>query len=275
MVIKFAVKDFLEDCEFTNISHHTIRNYRRVIYSFEEYCTMSGIVNLKEISRLTIKGFLNYCKHKKQNNPSTINAKIRILKTFFNYLISEDLLQKDVDLISNIKFAKVDDRLETFNDKHLKQILRYFERQSRNKPYHAYCNKMIIITMISTGMRRGELCNLRWNDVDFENSMVSVFGKKRKLASIPITPKFRKELAVCYLYCKTLFDGKPSDYVFCSSSKEQLKSESIGMIFKRLKKIFNFDDVRLSAHTFRHSIKAGMDSITLQRILRHESLQMT
>ncbi|MFJ8256324.1 tyrosine-type recombinase/integrase [Peribacillus asahii] len=38
--------------------------------------------------------------------------------------------------------------------------------------------------------------------------------------------------------------------------------------------------MRLSAHTFRHTLtskalKNSMDAITLQRILRHESLQMT
>ena len=281
MVIKFAIKEFIEDREFDNLSPHTIRNYKRVLRGFEDYCiNEESIVKINDISRGTIKGFLNYCRQEKGNSPRTVNAKMQIIKTFFNFLVAEDICEKSTDLFRNIRVSKVDDRINTFSDKHLKKIFHYFDRQSRNKPFHAYRNKMIAITMIGTGMRRGELCNLRWDDIDFDNGVVSVFGKKRKVASIPVTGKLQKELADYYMYCKSFFDGKPSRYVFCSSTKGQITSETIGSLFKRLNKIFNFDDVRLSAHTFRHTfasraLKNGMDAITLQRILRHESLQMT
>jgi integrase/recombinase XerD len=57
--------------------------------------------------------------------------------------------------------------------------------------------------MISTGIKREEACNLCWSDIDFENHIISVFGKKRKVASIPITSKLRKEFADYNLYCQS------------------------------------------------------------------------
>ncbi|RFU71016.1 integrase [Peribacillus saganii] len=281
MILKLAIKAFHEDNEFKNLSAYTIKNYKLLLSSFESYCiNVHGITEVKDISRDIIKQFLWYCKSDLGNNHTTLNNKIRVLKVFFNYLVAEDKYEFDKNLFKNIKFAKVEDRVDTFTDKHLKQILRYFDRQSRNKPYHAYRNKMIVITMLSAGIRAGETVNLRWADVDFDNSMISVYGKKRKVASIPIAAKLRKELAEFYVYTRSFFDGQPGPYVFCASDKKQLTPDAIGSLFKRLKKLFNFDDVRLSAHTFRHSfasraLKNGMDSITLQRILRHESLQMT
>jgi integrase/recombinase XerD len=51
-------------------------------------------------------------------------------------------------------------------------------------------------------------------------------------------------------------------------------------IFKRLKKVMDFNGVRLSAHTFRHTfavrmVKAGADAFTVQKMLRHTALSMT
>lgn len=102
--------------------------------------------------------------------------------------------------------------------------------------------------MLGTGMRVGELCNLRWQDVDFDNHLVSVYDKKRQLASIPIANKLRKELADYYVYCQIFFDGKPSQYVFCSTTRNKLSPDTIGSVFKRLKKIFDFEDVRVCTH---------------------------
>ncbi|AZV44088.1 tyrosine-type recombinase/integrase [Peribacillus asahii] len=205
---------------------------------------------------------------------------MRVLKVFFNYLIAEELCPGDVDLFRNIRFSKVDDRIDAFIDAHIKQILRYFDRESRNKPFHAYRNKMAVVFVLGTGVRLGELCNLRWNNIDFENNLVEVYGKKRKVVSIPIANKLRKELADYYVYLQSYYGGKPSQYVFCAINKSQLSPDTLASVFKRLKRLFNFDDVRLSAHTFRHTfaskaLKNGMNAITLQRILRHESLQMT
>lgn len=281
MVLKFAVKDFLEDREFSNLSSHTIKNYRRILNSFHDYCVGEiGISNVTDVNRSVIKGFLSFCKNELGNNPQTINAKIRILKVFFNYLIEEGVCERDSGLFRNVKFSKVEDRIDTFTDSQIKQMLRYFDRQSRNKPFHAYRNKAIVITMLGTGIRLGEVCNLRWSDVDFEHDMISVFGKKRKSVSIPITSKLRRELADFFIYTKNFFDGNMGQYVFCTTKKKQLNPDTVASIFKRLKSFHNFEGVRLSPHTFRHTfasraLKNGMDAITLQRILRHETLQMT
>lgn len=281
MVLKFAVKDFLEDREFSNLSSHTIKGYKRVLNSFNEFCANEAeVTSVNEITRSTIKGFLLYCKNELGNGPQTINTKIRILKVFINYLVDEGICEKDDRLFRNVKYTKVEERIQVFSDSQIMQMLRYFDRQSRNKPYHAYRNKIIVITMLGTGIRLGEVCNLRWQDIDFNSGLVSVFGKKRKVVTIPIATKLRKELADFYVYNQSFFDGKLSPYVFCSTKKTQLSTDTVASIFKRLKELHDFDGVRLSAHTFRHSfasraLRNGMDAITLQRILRHESLQMT
>ncbi|WP_110928776.1 tyrosine-type recombinase/integrase [Bacillus massiliglaciei] len=281
MIIKIAVNDFLEERKHANLSPYTIKTYKRILIRFVDYCiNIEGIADISRVNRDIIKRYLNYLRSSKNNGPRTINSKLRILKVFFNYAVAEDMYEAEGNIFKNIRYAKIDDRISTFSDKHLQQILKYFDKESRNKPFHAYRNKILTLTMLSAGLRRGELSNLRWEDVDFQNRLICVFGKKRKVLSIPIANKLSDELVAYYVYLKEFFDGEPGPYVFCSTSKEQITADTIGSVFKRLSKKMNFDDVRLSAHTFRHTfasraIKKGMDTITLQRMLRHESTQMT
>lgn len=51
------------------------------------------------------------------------------------------------------------------------------------------------MTLLGTGARLGELINIRWADVDFKNSTMSLFGKKRVAIAIPTAAKLERELA--------------------------------------------------------------------------------
>ncbi|MGE8037549.1 tyrosine-type recombinase/integrase [Lysinibacillus sp. NPDC093692] len=46
--------------------------------------------------------------------------------------------------------------------------------------------------ILGTGIRRGEICNLQWSDVDFANRSISIFGKTRRKETMPITDKLAK-----------------------------------------------------------------------------------
>lgn len=70
------------------------------------------------------------------------------------------------------------------------------------------------------------------------------------------------------------------EYVFIDRSGAQMTDNGVKCMFKRLKEVMNFDGVRLSPHTFRHTfasrmVKAGADAFTVQTMLRHTALTMT
>ena len=50
----------------------------------------------------------------------------------------------------------------------------------REKSYFAYRGYLLIVTFLGTGVRRTEIINLKWSDIDFENLTISVYGKSRK-----------------------------------------------------------------------------------------------
>ncbi|MFX3637071.1 MAG: tyrosine-type recombinase/integrase [Candidatus Pristimantibacillus sp.] len=277
MLIKFAIKDFIADKKYKNLSIKTVEGYVSVLDMFQDYCTSNEIVSVHNLSAQTIKSFLMQLQG---NNPTSRNNKLRILKNFFNWLQENEIISEKQNVCKKVSYAKEDIEIQPFSDYHIDQILGYLRRiKQRQQTYYAIREYTIIVFLLGTGVRLGELVSLKWSDIDFKGGSASILGKKRELSSVPLTERLSKELAEYRVYCEQHFDGL-GVYVFPTDKNTQLQSESIKTIFKRLKKAMNFKDVRLSCHTFRSTfavrcIQNGMDAFTLQRLLRHTDISMT
>lgn len=277
LLLKFAIQDFLEEKEYENLSDTTIQSYKDVFRQFEDYCTSKEIVNVEDISTRTIKNYIKWCM-KRGNNATSTNSKLRRLKTFFNYMVTEEIIKESP--AKKVGMRKEDVKIEVFTDYHIKQMLNYYRRiKQREKAFFAYRDYSIIVTLLSTGLRQTELTNLKWSDIDFEFQTLKVFGKSRKTEIIPITEKLVKELSAYRIYLESQFE-ELSDYVFTNRYNKKLTANAVQNIFKRLSKIMNFKDVRLSSHTFRHTfcqrcIQSGMSTFAVQKLMRHSSIAVT
>lgn len=278
MLLKFAVEEFLADRTFRNLSPTSLKDYKQVLNDFMNYMKERDKLNVEEITTGDIKSYLLDAKSK-GNSATTINRKLANIRVFFNFLVEEKILSSNP--ANSIKSQRVDVKIETFTDEQVRQMISYFRRlKQRGKTFYAYRNYLIILTLLGTGIRRGELCNLRWKDVDFENYKITVIGKKRQQRTVPLTEKLRQELIEFHLFVRKKFNITDNDYVFTTYSKKRLSENAVENVFKRLKKVMNFKNVRLSPHTFRHTfaknwIMNGGDVFSLQRILGHSSIEMT
>ncbi|WP_078408719.1 tyrosine-type recombinase/integrase [Priestia abyssalis] len=279
MLLKFAVQDFLDDREFKNLSPTTISSYKEILKQFQSFCNDNEIVNVQDITPNVIKKFLLHYQ-KKGNNATTTNSKLQRVKAFLNYMIEIEVIEKNPAI--KIQRAKEDIKIEVFSDYHIKQMLNYYKRiKQREKAFYAYRDYSIIVCLISSGIRLSEMCNLRWTDIDFKNNSMSIYGKSRTYETIPITGKLVKELSAYKVYCEQFFGIENlNDYVFTNRYNKKLTPNAVQNVFKRLAKIMNFRDVRLSSHTFRHTfcqrcIQSGMSTFAVQRLLRHSSISVT
>lgn len=281
LLLKFAIHDFKEDREYKNISARTLGTYMLTLKEFRTYCTEREIINVEDISAGTIKSYLIHCQQERGNNPTTRNSKLHNLKIFFNYLEDSDILTEKQVPTKKMAYVKEEINIEAFTDEHIKKMLSYLRRvKQRDRAYPSYRDYTIIITILGTGARLGELINLRWNDVDIDNGVITVNGKKREKSSIPITGKLAQELMEYLAFCRMHFDTL-SEFVFVSDRKNgKLSNDGMKSIFQRLQHAMCFTDVRLSAHTFRHTfahrmLMNGCDVFTLQKMLRHSQIAMT
>jgi len=277
-LLKFAVKDFLDDRRLKNLSPASLSAYRFTLDEFHAFAAEHEVVNAEDVTPLLIKQYLYACQEVKRNGTVTLNHKLRNIKVFMNYLVEIGVIKSNP--AKGIAMRKEDVHIEAFTDYHIQQMLGYYRRlKQRDKTFVAYRDYTIIVTLLGTGIRLGELCNLRWQDVNFTNSCITVFGKGRRQRTIPMTDKLKRELAEWKAFAEQRVQ-KPMEYVFVTQTGEGMSVNAVELVFKRLNKIMNFRDVRLSPHTFRHTfaknwIMAGGDVFTLQKILGHSRLDVT
>lgn len=277
MLLKFAIQEFHDDRQFKNVAKQTKDTYKIILNQFLNYCNENEIVNVEDITPNTIKKYI-ITQQKKGNKASTTNTKLQRIKAFLNYMVEIEVIAKSpADKISK---AKEDIKIEVFTDYHIKQMLSYYRRiRRRENAFWAYRDYTLTLTMLGTGIRLTESTNLKWSDVDVQNQTLTIFGKNRKLESVPVTDKLLKELSAYKVYCEQLFGGYTT-YVFTDKKGKQLTANAIKCIFKRLSSVMNFKDVRVSAHTFRHSfcqrcIMSGMSTFAIQKLMRHSSIAVT
>jgi integrase len=133
--------------------------------------------------------------------------------------------------------------------------------------------KPIIITAISTGMRKGEILNLKWKDIDFEHGFIKLERTKNgEIRDVPISSNLLRTL-------KGLEESrKIGNYVFCYEDGRIRSSSAIQYCFTRVCRIagiqdFHFHDLRHTAASLYAS--RGCDLVTLQHLLGHKSINMT
>lgn len=277
MLLKFAYQEFLEDRRFKNTTEVNIQNYKVLLGGFIEYCNANNIMNLEEIESLHVKSYLRHCQSC-GNSANTINTKLQRIRAFLNYMVEEGIVKKNVAL--KVQRQKVDVKINVFNDEQINQMLGYYRSlRRREKSYFAYRGYMLIVTFLGTGIRRTEIINLKWTDIDLENLTMSVYGKNRKKEIVFITEKLAKEIAAYNLFCKRHFKNL-SEYIFVNRNNTQMTQNSIMLVFKNLQKKMNFSNVRLSPHTFRHTFchrlaLSGMSAFAIQKMMRHENIAVT
>lgn len=162
MLLKFAVQDFKDDREFKNLSDQTIKTYMIQLKHFQAFCAEKEVLNVEDVTASTTKSYFLYCMKSKKNNPVTVNTKIKNLKAFFNYMVEIGIISEKRNPMSKIEKAKTDTKIEVFSDNQLKQMLNYYRRlKGREHSFYAYRDYTLILTLLSSGMRLGELCNLK------------------------------------------------------------------------------------------------------------------
>ncbi|MBO9666483.1 MAG: tyrosine-type recombinase/integrase [Bdellovibrio sp.] len=197
---------------------------------------------------------------------SSRNRKAATLKSFFSWAFDEEnLLERDLSL--QVICPKVPKKLPHFlSVDEVLAVLKTFDAKNE-VPLK---DKLLFLLLYGGGLRVSEACNLRWNEVHFDQKVLRVKGKgnKERVVALPsMTLKALKE------WKKTsAFD----DYVFGEVPLVQRTAyEMVRQSGQRAGLL-----KPLHPHALRHSfathlLSSGANLRTLQELLGHESLQAT
>lgn len=191
---------------------------------------------------------------------NSVNKNLGCLRAMFNKAIEWKLFH-GINPVNNKQFFKLDNkRLRYLEKEEIKRLLGHCEGHLKD----------IVEFAINTGMRKGEIFNLKWYDIDFNNGLIHLLktknGDKRE---IPINESVKNVLLRVKKnpdspYVFSSFNGKPFNDIK-KSFKTALKKADIDN--------FRFHDLR---HTFASQlVMSGVDLLTVKELLGHKTLDMT
>src|SRR5262249_40388305 len=184
----------------------------------------------------------------------------------------EELLDRDPSLrLTKPKLGtKV---IGSFTTKHLQAMFAACDLSS----HLGFRDYTLMLTLIDTGIRVSEVCGLQLSDI--REDYVLVRGKGNKEREIGITPTTAKYL---WKYVKVhRHPRQPEERrVFIGRRGTPLTPSGVDQALYRIRDAIGLTDVRLSAHTFRHSfartwLERGGEVYSLSRLLGHSSVQVT
>lgn len=233
-------------------------NYRaafRVEVMRDVFLKHFGSRSLSQINSWHIEKYKS--ERKSQNmKPSTVNRELTILRRMFNLAVQWEMTT--VNPVKGVSFYKVtNERLKIYSMKDFKRL--YDAAYPNLKP--------VLIAAIYTGMRLGELLNLKWQDVDFDKACIYVRDSKNfESRTLPMHPEVKQALS------KYREESK-GEHVFKYKDKN-----SLGSSFRKV--LSNLEIKDLCFHSLRHTFAStlamnGVDLTTIQELLGHKSIVMT
>lgn len=275
MLLTTVRDEFEFHCKCRKLSPKTTKNYTKQInYLLEFLSQEKQIRHIEDVVPQHISAFLL----KKSNAGRTanyINDLLKAYKVFFRYAYEEGYTQSLLtEKISNVKKPKV--IIRTFSNENLKRISNYYHGHD----FLSIRNKTIMLLLIDTGIRLSELTEL--TEEQLKSDYIIIRGKGDKERVVPKSPILGKWLIKYLAVRKSYFDCRilPPN-VFLSKNGRPLTNTMIDRIVKKAGRASGVSaDVRISAHTFRHTyaqyqLKSGVDIYSLSRLLGHENISIT
>ncbi len=276
-----------------NVSAHTIRNYESDLRQFIDYLAPAEQVepngkralsvqrtepSLAQIDHLTIREWLATL-HSDHRKKTSIARKLAALRTFFQFLVREGLLE------SNPAKLVATPRKEKKLPVHLsiEDAVRFIETPDPETDFGKR-DRAILELLYATGVRVSELVQLNLRDIDFKNKLVRVLGKRRKERIVPFGEPATRALRD-YLTIRENFllnapagrrDAQP---LILNYQGTRMTTRSVGrLVEKYIRQCAGIHDI--SPHALRHSfathlLDSGADLRDIQELLGHARLSTT
>ncbi len=258
--------------EQKNYSKYTIINYEEDLYFLKAYLEKEDISYL-DVDYSVIRLYFNYLDSFNYSK-NTIAKKITSARSFYKYLARNNKIKTNP--FSLCSLPKKDNLLPKFL--YYNELEEMFS--SCDDSNLGIRNRCILELLYATGMRVGELVNIKLNDIDLKEKYIKILGKGNK-ERIVYFGDYAKEYLEKYIYevRDNLLKNKKSDYLFINNSGTNLSARGVELVIKNIIKETSIKS-NITPHVLRHTfathlLNEGCDILSVQELLGHESLRAT
>lgn len=264
---KDIIEEFMNECKSKGLSKSTLQVYQTNIKYLMNYLD-SKKIKLKDVKTNIINDYKEYTILTTERNNTSINTHLRHLKIFFNWTEENGYTDKIV-----IKYLKVQQKAkEIYSDEEIKILLR--KPKIDDCTYTELRTWTMINLLVSTGIRRTSLLNIKLEDIIWNKQLIKLSHTKNKQVHfVNINKQLIKVLKEWLKYrigeSDYLFTGqtgkKLSEYTVSSTIADYCKSREVSVT---------------SCHAFRHYfsqklVSSGIDIFTISKLLGHSNITIT
>ena len=259
-------------------SPETIRQYRRNLRDFRDWCVSEGVRALTPDVLTEFMAHLEQVDERWSNHPTkppkkggysvaTIHGYGRTLRAFFRWVHKKGFV--DEDLTVELELPRIPRQVPRGIARG--DMLEILNAAQDNPRDYAF-----VVFLADTGCRLGEVCSLRVSDLDLDAGLAIVEGKGKNQRVRPLSPRTVQALQVWLEHR----NGCDSPWVFPGRYGDTALTESGGyLLIKRLARKANVEE-RWNPHAWRHGfarewLMSEGDLASLQDSLGHSDIQVT
>jgi site-specific recombinase XerD len=263
---KSHIEAYLRGQYRRNLKPSTLRNSLTTIYSFVSFFKSTGGMYLEEIAREDLEGWIEH-EQDRGIKSTTVKMRLETVKAFLRFLIEKDILRPEV--LSRRTMIKVPDALPRAMDPDdVDKLLGVIDHGR---------DRAMILVLLRTGMRIGELLNTLVEDVNVKERRIEIYeaDKTRSGRVVYLSDDALKALKKWY---KSRDVDK--EYVFYAKGRDTMSYVAARMMFMKYLQKAGLSHKGYSLHCLRHTfatdlLNAGMRLEYLQPLLGHSSIEMT
>lgn len=256
-------KQFREMISLRGLTDHTIVSYSTYIRVYLDYLSYILHKMPEDVSWAELRGFVRWLQKEKNLSDRTINHCISQLRFFTLYV-----LHKPWDA-SQLPMRRFD------------SYLPYVPSQKETWAFiHSFSNlkhKAILSLMYSAGLRVGEVCALRYEDISRSSMRIHIRHSKARSDRYAILSRNALDILTQYWF----HAGRPTGFLFPNRKDpaRPMASYTVNQFIFAKEKELGLKH-QLTCHSFRHAFgthlyENGADLLTIKALLGHKSLNST
>lgn len=264
---KDHVEDYLRHLTRRNRRPMTLYSRFGAIVLFLGMIRDSGRTRLEEVTKRDMEAFIEH-EQDRGNKITTIRTTFVGVQAFLHYLVEEEIISPNI--FGRRIRLQIPERLPRAMDPDdLLKLISVIEGTR---------DRAMIMVLLRTGMRIGELLNTKMSDVHIKERRIEIYeGEKNRLGRVV----YLSDDAVIALR-RWLKERNPrEEYLFYTMmSTDTMSYSTARLIFQRYIVKAGLSDKGYSLHTLRHTfatefLNAGMRLECLQVLLGHRSIEET
>lgn len=260
-----------------NRSKLTVETYRIGLEQFERYMAcQEGKPDWDSIDGDLVRDWMVE-QMEQGESARTVCKKLSALKTFYRYLLGRGMVKTDP--VHSLQGPKKEKTLPTYvREADMDKLL---DSNQFDQAPDGERDRLILLILYSTGIRRSELYGLNWADVEFESRQLKVTGKRNKQRIVPFGDELKQALLNYRQTLEQLPEGSVRTKALLVDRKtgDRLSSAKIyETVHNYLSQIPTLK--KRSPHVLRHSFATAMlnhdaNLQAVKELLGHESLSTT